>query len=43
MYSYFVSYLGFCSTEEDQIYNVANPTFYTSYTVNTIPADAPVT
>ena len=38
MYSHFVSYLGFCSTEEDQIYHAA--ALHATYAINTIPANA---
>ena len=41
MYSHFISYLGFCSTEEDQLHNKA--TCCLSYTVNIMPADAVTT
>ena len=39
MRPHFISYLGFSSTEKDQIYNGATPTYSLSYAVNTMPAD----
>ena len=40
MYSHFISYLGFCSTEEDQIHKWGNLKCRISYTVTIMPADA---
>ena len=41
MYSHFVSYLGFCSTEEDKIHNGA--TLHVAFPILSMPADALVT
>ena len=41
MYSHFVSYFGFCSTEEDKILKEA--TLHAAYSVDTMPTDALVT
>ena len=40
MYSYFISYLGFCLTEEDQIHNGTALHVCLFYTVSTVSADA---